>query len=227
MKELKDLVSDAFDKVVASGTIEQAIEKRLTETITSAIGDQLREYSDFGTAIKEQVSRALAVDLTGAGLPTYGHLVTEIIRRRVDATMNGEFAAPLEKDITELLARARAEITIEALIADFIKAYEKGREGNEFTLLIEDEGHGFQYVSLGKEARTDKWSCDFRIGVHNGEVFNLQFGRQDLKNQLFVGPLHGFEKLLFQLFSAKSKLIIPGDVNTHSHEYPTSFPYHD
>ena len=227
MKELKQAVSNAFDKIVASGTIEQAIEKRLTETITNAVNDQLRDYSDFGKAIKEQVSKAIAVDLADAGLPTYGHLVTEIIRRRVDASMQGQFAAQLEKDIAALLAPAPAEITLEALIEEFIKAYEDGREGERFTLLIENEGRGFQYVYLGKNERTDKYSCDYRIGVHNGEVYTLNFGRQDVQKSLFIGPLGGFGKLLFQLFTAKSKLTIPADVDTHSHDFPTRFSSHD
>ena len=227
MKELKQLVSEAFDKIVASGAIEQAIEKKLTDTITRAIDDQLSSYSDFGKSVKDQVSNALAVDLSQAGLPTYGHLVTEIIRRRVEASMHGEFAAQLEKDIAELLAPAPAEITVEALIEEFIKAHGEGREGERFTLLIENEGRGFQYVALDKEERTEKYSCDYRIGVMDGQVYHLKFGRQDVQKTLFVGPLGGFEKLLFQLFTAKSKLIIPADVDTHSHDYPTSFPWHD
>ena len=226
MKELKQLVSEAFEKIVDSGAIEKAIEKQLTETITSAVTDQLRSYSDFGKAIKEQISTAIAVDLSQAGLPTYGHIVTEIIRRRVDASIQGEFAAQLEKDIAELLAPAPAEIAIEVLIEEFIKAHEEGREGEKFTLLIEDDGRGFQYVCLDKGERTEKYSCDYRIGVHDGAVYSLKLGRQDVQKTLFCGPLHGFEKLLFQLFTAKSKLIIPAGVDTHSHDYPTHFPYH-
>lgn len=227
MKELKQLVSEAFDKIAASGAIEQSIEKSLTSTITRAIEDQLCTYSDFGKVIKEQISAALAVDLRLAGLPTYGHLVTEIIRRRVDASMRGQFAAQLEKDIAALLAPAPAEITIETLIEEFIKEHEERREGEAFTLLIENEGRGFQYVALDAEAHTDKYSCDYRIGVMDGKVYSLNFGRQDVAKTLFIGPLHGFEKLLFQLFAAKSKLIIPADADTHSHDYPTSFPYND
>jgi len=227
MQELKQLVSQAFDKIVASGAIEQAIEKQLTETITSVVTDQLRGYSDFGKAVKEQVSAALAVDLSQAGLPTYGHLVTEIIRRRVDASMRGQFAAQLESDIAALLEPAPSEITLEALIEEFIKAHEEGREGERFTLLIENEGRGFQYVYLDKEEHTEKYSCDYRIGVMDGAVFSLNLGRQDVQKTLFCGPLHGFEKRLFQLFTAKSKLIIPAGVDTHSHDYPTNFPWND
>lgn len=227
MKELKQLVSDAFDKIVASGAIEQAIEKKLTDTITRAIDEQLSSYSDFGQAMKAQVAKSIAVDLSQAGLPTYGHLVTEIIRRRVDASMNGQFAAQLEKDMAELLAPAPAEISVESLVEEFIKAHADGREGERFTLLIQNEGHDFQYVCLDKNVRVDKYSCDYRIGVHKGEVFSLNFGRQDVQKSLFIGPLGGFEKLLFQLFTAKSKLTIPADIDTHSHDYPTSFPYHD
>ena len=227
MKELKQLVSEAFDRIVASGAIENAIEKKLTDTITSALDDQLRSYSDFGKAIKEQVSAALAVDLRLAGLPTYGHLITEIIRRRVDASMQGQFAAQLEQDIAALLDPAPAEITIETLIEEFIKAHGEDRAGENFTLLIENEGRGFQYVALDQEARTGKYSCAYRIGVMDGKVYSLNFRGEDVAKTLFIGPLRGFEKLLFQLFTAKSKLIIPADVDTHSHDYPTSFPWND
>ena len=51
MNELQQAVGAAFEKIVAAGTIEAAIEKKLTETVTSIIDHELRSYSDFGKAL--------------------------------------------------------------------------------------------------------------------------------------------------------------------------------
>lgn len=147
--------------------------------------------------------------------------------------MQNEATRQLEQNISELLAPAPAEITLEQLIDDFIKSrldksYSDIR-GDNFTLIIEhSEGStvGYKNIYIDPDDRTSKYSCAVQIAVTpSGEVYGLKIGGKDLKDQLFVGPLYDFERKLFQLFTAKSKLIVPEDADAT--DYPTSFPYHD
>lgn len=225
MDALKNAVAAAFDKVVASGAIETAIETKLNETISSAISEHLRSYSDFGKELKEKVSQAIGINLKDMDLPSYGDLVLNIIRRQLDAQMESDFAKRLEANMAALLAPAPAEITVEAIIEAFIKTYGEDKAGEDFTLLIETKHTGFTYISLDKESDTSEYSCDFRIGIHNGEVFSLALNGDDTKKKLFIGPLRDFEKLLFQLHTAKTKVIMPADISAD--DYPRSFPYND
>jgi hypothetical protein len=229
MNELKAAIASAFDKIVASGAIEQAIEKQLTETISRVICDQLRSYSDIGKVIEAQVEKSLEVGKMD--LPSYADLIGKIVRRQVEAGMQNEATRQLEQNIAELLAPAPAEITLEQLIKDFIESRVEDDDsirGDDFTLIIEhSDGStaGYKHVYIDPDARTTRYSCAIQIDVTPaGEVYGLKIGGRDLKDQLFVGKLYGFERKLFQLFTAKSKLVVPDDADVT--DYDTCYPYH-
>lgn len=228
MNELKQAVSTAFEKIVASGAIEQAIEKQLTETIGSIVKDQLRSYSDIGKAIEAQVKESLQIGKMD--LPSYADLIGKIVRRQVEVGMQNEATRQLEQNIGELLAPAPAEITLDQLIEDFrehqVELSGDRIRGDDFTLIIQhSEGStaGYKHIHIDPDHGTSKYSCAIQIDVTpTGEVYGLKLGGRDLKDQLFAGKLYGFERKLFQLFTAKSKLIVPEGADAS--DYPTSYP---
>lgn len=223
MEDLKQAVSKAFNNVLASGAIEAAIEKQLASTISSLIQSEMREYSEFGKAIGAKVKEAVAVNLDRLDLPSYNDLILKILRIQIDGVMQGDAAKQLEANMAKLLEQAPAEITMEKLVEDFIEEHKEDKEGESFTLLIERK-YGSTYVSLDTEPGKTEYSCDFRLGVDKeGKVYHLAFGGKDVAKTLFVGPIYGFERHLFQLYAAKSKLIIAADAEAH--DFDTSFPY--
>lgn len=225
MEDLKTAVSTAFANVVASGAIEQAIEKQLASTIGDLIKHELREYSDFGKAIKERVQQALCVNLGQMDLPSYNDLILQIIRRQVDGIMQSEAAQQLESNMAKLLEQAPAEITLQKLIEEFIEANKENKEGQDFTLLIERKW-GSTYICLDEDAGKSEYSCDFRLAIDkDGKVYSLMLGAKDVAKTLFMGPFYNFERTLFQLYAAKSKVIVPADAEPH--DFETSFPYND
>jgi hypothetical protein len=225
MNDLKFAVSTAFGNVVASGAIEQAIEKQLAETISSLIKTELREYSDFGKAIKDRVQQAVGVNLDRMDLPSYNDLILQIIRRQVDGIMQSEAAQQLESNMAKLLEQAPVQITLEKLIEDFVEANKEDKEGQDFTLLIERK-YGSTYICLDEDAGKSEYSCDFRIAVdQDGAVYSLMLGAKDVAKTLFMGPFYGFERTLFQLYAAKSKVIVAADADAS--DFNTSFPYND
>ena len=226
MDPLKQAVAAAFDKIVASGIIEQTIEKKLTETIVDAVGSHLRSYSDFGQAIQKQVQQAIGVDLERADLPSYNDFVLKVIRTQLDSAMTDTAAKQLQENMAKLLVKAPAEITLQKLVDDFIEAYKEDHEGREFTLHIEHESYGFKYVCLDVDPDKGRYSCDFRISIDKeGHVYNLQLGGKDVSKTLFVGPIYGFERDVFQLYAAKTKIVIDDDAEPR--DFDTSFPEYD
>lgn len=225
MDDLKSAVSTAFANVVASGAIEQAIEKQLASTIGDLIKNELREYSDFGKAIKERVQQAVGVNLDRMDLPSYNDLILQIIRRQVDGIMQSEAASQLESNMAKLLEQAPAEITLEKLIEEFIEEHKEDKAGDSFTLLIERK-YGSTYICLDEDAGKSEYSCDFRLAVDkDGKVYSLALGAKDVAKTLFMGPFYRFERTLFQLYAAKSKIIVAPDAEFH--DFNTSFPYDD
>lgn len=226
MNELKEAVSRAFDSVVASGAIEQAIEKQVGEAVTAAIREQFSAYGDFSKAVKAKVATLVGVNLDHIDLPSYRDLVSKIIQARVGAVMTEQFTEKLGRDLDELLAPAPAEITLEALLKEFIES--KSDEWNisqlrecEFTLVIDRSENCKGYVSiyLDEDADQSKHQCAIHIRMRDGgEVWGLEVGGTDIKSKIFVGPLFNFEKRLFQLYTARTKLILAPDAEADDFE---------
>ncbi|MRW82950.1 hypothetical protein GJ698_02445 [Pseudoduganella sp. FT26W] len=236
MDQLKDAVAAAFDNIVASGAIEAALQEQVGKAITSAIKDQIGGYnSDFTKKINERVKALIDVNLDEIDLPCYRQLVADIIKKRVGAVMTSQFTEQLDKDIAELLEPAPAEITLHALLEEFIKHnldYYRRDElrGCDFTFKIErhpSSATGAEYVDVYIDAEPGKYAGhDVHLRIKGaGEVWGLSLSGRDLKDKIFVGPLFAFEKRLFQMYTAKTRLIIPADATAD--DYTTTFPHND
>ncbi len=238
MDQLKDAVAAAFDNIVASGAIEAALQEQVGKAITSAIKDQINGYnSEFSKKITERVKALVDVDLDAIDLPSYRQLIADVIVKRVGAVMSTEFTEKLDKDIAALLEPAPAEITLEVLLADFVEvkmdAYNADElRGNEFTLHIERDTNPllasskYVHVYISEDPRTTKYSCDIQLDLRgDGEIWGIKIGGKAIKDQLFVGPLFSFEKRLFQMYTSKTRLIVPADASAD--DYTTTFPYND
>nr|WP_231753739.1 hypothetical protein [Burkholderia savannae] len=231
MKELEQAVSTAFSNIVAAGAIEKAIEEKLAKTITSIIDEELRSYSSFGERLKEHVKTALQVDFHNLGLPGYNNLILKVIRQQVDAQLNATIATQIEQQMKELLAPAPAEIKLSQLVEEFIKDEHTDRqyrscscdESDRITLIVREESglvSKFCHIHLDNEHGTESHNCPYQINVHDGRVYSVQIDRKDPSKTLFVGPMHGFKRRLFQLYAAGTKLIIDGDENSINTYYP-------
>lgn len=226
MQELQNVVSTAFANIVASGAIEKAIEAKLEKTITEAIDNELRSYSDFGKAISDGVKRSLQVDFDNLGIPGYNDLILKILRQKLDANLSTALTAGIEEQMAELLAPAPTEITLEDLV-DALKKDET-RHGSppdeRITLIVEQDEHyssmQFTMVYLDRVAVSDKRSCSHRIHLCDGKILGIHIDRKDADKTLFVGPLFGFEKRLFQMYAAGTKLIVGDAHDDISRYYP-------
>jgi hypothetical protein len=228
MQELQQAVTNAFAAVVASGSIEAAIQKNLKETIDNSIREQLRSYSDFGKAIDEHVKAALRVDFSQLGLPGYNDLILKIVRRQVEAQVNATLAAQIEPQLTELLRPAPIEITLRDFVAEFIKNradYNAGFRANphEITLHVEgsDVTDGYHNIYMDEDPGCSKYSCRIQIATtKDHRVYSLKINEHDPKKALFVGPLFDFERRLFQMYASGTKLIVDDEHEDISRCYP-------
>jgi len=234
MDQLKEAVAAAFDKVVASGAIEEAIHKQIGAAVTAGINEHLRDYSDFGKTLKAKIGTLIEIDLDTIDLPSYRQLVGDIIKKRVGAVMSTEFTEKLDKDIAELLEPVPASITLQALLDEFIESKKDAwnaheLRGEKFTLNINrsENCDGYLDVSIDEDPNQARHSsCAIHLRIRgDGEVWALSLGGTDIKNKIFVGPLFNFEKRLFQMYTAKTRLIIDADADVD--DFDTTFPYND
>ncbi|WP_205168796.1 hypothetical protein [Burkholderia sp. LMG 13014] len=226
MKELEQAVSNAFSNIVTSGTIEKAIEEKLTKTITSIVNEELQSYSEFGKQLSEHVKKAVQVDFSKLGLPGYNDLILKIIRKRVEEDLNEQIERHVATQLDELLAPAPEEIKLSELVADFIKFQAEKQSyscscdlPDRITLTVDTEG-SFTHIGLDKEAGIDRYRCPWRIDTMDGRVYSVRINEIDPKNTLFIGPIYGFERKLFQLYATGTKLVIDCDVDDIDTSYP-------
>lgn len=225
MEQLQQAVTDSFKKIVESGVIEAAIEKKLTETINSILDSELRSYSDFGKQLGAQVKSALNVDFSNLQLPGYNDLILRIVRKQVDALVTNSVALHVEEQMTALLAPPPAEIRLSKLVADFIEANKPDGcacgESDHISLLVEKSEHGYCHVYMDKDAGKSKYSCDLQVHVNSdGRVYSLKINDKEIGKSLFIGPMYGFDLDLFQMYAAGTKLIVDGDEDSIDTYYP-------
>jgi hypothetical protein len=229
MQELQDAVATAFANVVAAGTIEKAIEKKLTDTITSIIDEQLRSYSDFGKSLSAHVKSALQVDFDKLGLPGYNDFILKLVRAQVSQQAEDSIARQVEAQLKELLEPAPKEITLSALVEEFIKFSDdetrySSRQPDQITLISERDNSFtssvFHHIGLDPEPRKRRYDCAYEISVHDGKVYSIRLDGTDPSKHLLLGSLRGFRRRLFQLHAAGTKLIIDRDADEINTYYP-------
>jgi hypothetical protein len=232
MQDLQNAIAASFDKIASAGKIEEMIEKQLTETIGGIIKDSLRSYSDFGKALEEKVKAAVNVDLRNLELPGYNDVILKIIERQVAGQLEGSIAKNVEKQISELLAPPPAEIKLSELLNEFIKSKSQdaaclcyGRERISLHIERSDAVAGYVGIYFDEKDGVSKYSCNIQLNVtDDGSVFGIKINEHDPKKTLFVGPLFGFERRLFQLYAAGTKLIVDGDSED---DFDTHYPGND
>lgn len=228
MQALEKIVADSFAKIVESGAIEKAIEQKLGETIVNIVQNELRDYSDFSKTLKEHVKTSLQVNFDKLDLPSYNDLILRVIRQTVLSKSELLIQQNFVPQIEMLLAPAPSEIKISKLIANFIE-YSKSDDcscsgPDQISLIIETTDYNSKWVSFDKDPNKMPHQCAYRFGVSDsdGHMFALRIDDAEVKKYLYVGEFYNFERDLFQMYAAKTKVIFDADAD----DIDTSYPGH-
>lgn len=230
---ITDIASGAVIDYLRSDKGVAAIEAQVAKTVQEAIRSTLGEYSDFGKQVKEAVAKALAIhgDLD---LPSYNHTVLQLIRMNVEKATRDSIQGQVAERMKFLLEPAPAEILLSDLIAQYRKYLQDRSEAGcvcdsrqKFYVRLHEDAPYFFHVALSDDTPTKHSSPDIAFGVsfariesrpdekRRGEIYTLRFAHaKEVERDLFVGPLYGFERMLFQMHAAKTKVVI--DVESQS-----------
>lgn len=228
MQDLTNAVNEVLKRIIASDTIEKAIEAQLTKTIQREVESALSSYSEFGKELDAAIKSALKVDFSGLGLTGYNDVIIKIVRAQVDANVNNLLAKQVEEQMTELLAPPPAEIKLSKLVEQFIEANKPDGyscscdDSDRITLIVEHSDYNDQsgWVYLDKAEGMEKYQCSTRLAYNDQRVYSIKIDDKDPSKTMFVGPLFKFERSLFQMYAAGTKLIIDGDADSIDTYYP-------
>jgi len=213
----------ALDALIGSGKIQQMIAEQLEKTVRGVIQSELRDYSDFAKQLGEAVKASLALN-GDLDLPSYNETILAIVRKQVEHCTADTIQRQVAERMKELLEPPPESITLSGLVEAFIEQVkDKHNSGcvcygeEEISFEVNRCNGFFRYIYLDETAGKTRHQCAIQIGVHNDEVFSLRLPGGDTRNQLFAGPFYGFEKMLFQMKAAGSKIVFdvdPSEIET-------------
>lgn len=159
------------------------------------------------------------MDLRQLGLVGYNEIVLKIVKAKLDASVEVFGKAQIEKDLEELLKSPPAEIKLSDLVEQMKEAH-KDDERYECTCIVDwGTSDGWGRVYLDKNGDKRKNDCEHSLAfTKEGEIYSFSIDRCDPSKKMFFGPTYGFERSLFQMYAAKTKLII--DEDEVSRHYP-------
>jgi hypothetical protein len=214
MKELEEQIQKTFGAMVSNGKLAALIEENVEKAVTQMIRSAFDYHSPFTRALSEYLNKNLRVDLDGIGLAGYGDFLAKVIRQKMDAAVFKYGEGLIGKQIEELLAKAPEQITLSQVIEEFEKFIREedgeGRASVDCELKDSESATGYFRVKLSAKGARNLADKNYELACDGtGEIYQISVPYSgDITKQLFVGPLFGFTRMLFQMYAAKTRLVV-------------------
>lgn len=204
---------------VLSKAVQSQFQKSITEMVTG-YNSPLRKQMD------EAIAKSLKID--GAiDVPSYNDVILKIIERQVRTGTEQAIEKQVAERMKTLLTPAPERIKLSELLEEYrlyLKdRYESGcvcHGESQFAFTIREEStKGFTRVCLwqdrsDRDKPTKTASPDIAFGVYKEKIYTLKINGADA-SELFAGPFYNFERKLFQMKAAETKIEM--DINDNDH----------
>jgi hypothetical protein len=210
MEALNLELNKVLEGMTADGSLQKLLEKKVQECVVSALSNATRYDSPFMKGLQEYVNGILPMDFRAVSLEQYQHTILEIIRANLEARTQGAIQESMKSQLESLLEEPPKEIKVSEIWKAF-RQYSRGLDRNTTcSYEVKDDGGSFWQLKLkAKSGQYDRG--EYTIGVEKscGTIYLLWLPyEQDVTKKMFVGRLYSFERLLFQGYMAKSKLVM-------------------
>ena len=215
-QSLHNLIGNAVAATLTPEFVEKEVKARVEKLITESINHALRSYSDTGKLIQKAVEDALKVDRLD--LPSYGMMVTDMLRAQIEATVHQILAGRLADDMAELLKMAPKEARLSEITEEMVKGRrENGDYGpNLITCIVEDTDYGYQHIYLDPSnhyTAREKYHCEYRFGIDkDGRIFSAKLSGVEYKtgkpNTSAIGRAYGWDQKFRAMVACNTTLIV-------------------
>jgi hypothetical protein len=153
MKELQDLIIANFNAKVESGKLNELIDKKVDELMTSTLDSALRGYSDFTKAFEKKFQEKMIMNLDSMSFPQFSEIVVKAINNKLSLgalkITSNVVDTKLNNFINDLLTPPPEKIKLSELVERYIEQVRQSNEedcsceySGEVGFVIEpDEGH--------------------------------------------------------------------------------------
>ena len=225
---IQEQVQSALNNIVASGTIEEIISKKVEKTIEDILTDSLRSYSDFGKKLEEVIKQSLQIDLSKVSTLGYQQIVVDIVKQKLqEATLN-HISEPIEKAINEVIAPFEKRTYKLSEIIEKYKEYEWDSSDDdeiEISFHVEESSYGSVHIGFDKEKGKRKYDCEYQLSVNDDKDKNIYSfeikGWKPQRGDLRASSIHGsFDHFIFNLYASQCPVEIDeNNVETYWSRY--------
>ncbi len=212
--DLTGLISRAVVARMTPDFIEKEVNSRVEKLIVECIDRSFRSYSDTAKMIENAVTAAIKVEQLD--LPSYGAMVTAMLKSQIEAVVSPVVAGRLAADMEELLKLAPREIKLSEIADSMREKHEgEGKWGHVITVMLEEPSYRSRYLYLDDDnhyAEREKYSCAHRLLIsEDGSISGGWIGHKEGKEGNWVGRSFGLEQRLRAFIACGTKIILDED----------------
>lgn len=224
---IQEQVQSALNNIVASGTIEEIIAKKVEKTIEDILTDSLRSYSDFGKKLEEVVKQSLKIDLSKVSTLGYQQIVVDIVKQKLQEATLKHISEPIEKAINEVIAPIEKRTYKLSEIIEKYKEYEWDSSDDdeiEISFHVEYSEYGSIYIGFDKKRNKERYSCEYQFSIDKKDqaiwMFEIK-GWKPQRGDLRASSIHGsFDHFIFNLYASQCPIEIDeNNVETYWSRY--------
>ena len=183
---LSSLVLTALNAAVTPERVAALVEVHVNKLVKEAIEGAFHSWSPTGKTITAAIGESLQVkDLN---LPSYGHTVSEILGRQIQATVSDTVAAKLTKDMENLLKLAPKRVKLSELVKELL-----GEEDHRVYCKVEpsDDNGSWAKLMLSKEEPTKYKDADIQLHIHLTKKWSEYKDNETIEGTISFGKVSG------------------------------------
>jgi hypothetical protein len=207
--DFSTLIADAVAAKMTPDFIEKEVNSRVEKLIVECIDKSFRSYSDTAKQVEEAVTAALKVDRLD--LPSYGDMVTRMIKSQVEEVVSPIVAGRLAEDVEELLKLAPKEIKLSEIADDMRKKHEgEDKWGPVITIIADESTYGSRWLYLDDDQHYDeheKHRCQHKLLLSDdGTINGGWIDKNELSTSNWFGRHYGLSQRLRAYIACGTKI---------------------
>lgn len=215
--DFTNLIANAVAAKMTPEFIEKEVNTRVEKLIVESVDRALRTYSDTGKLIEKSVEDALRVDRLD--LPSYGSVVTAMLKREIETRVSDLVEGRLAQDMSDLLSLAPKEIKLSEIadgMRERYKDYHDHAYGPIISVVVEesDTSSGYFYIGLDENEaeKRRRRDCAYEIAIDKeGKIYSATLEGRSLKDTSRLGHNWGLDQLIRGWYACGTKIIVDED----------------